>query len=237
MRNNRFFHWWLDLLGSVLLTPLVLGMAIALSLTLASHVVSARSLSAHCLPWSILCGGLWFAGKMVHQLTWRGFSHGSALAGFRGGGRHDGCAGASLVVRRLHGRGTWRESRRWELGRELHEAASDLRAQGLTPAAGGLAGASCSGTFGVAWSHGADLARNWWSARTWPRRSDPTGRPPSPERRTCFRSTAFNAFGAAHDKLIGASTRDQPYGSVSSGDRAKARVEPDVAAQSGCLCE
>ena len=39
--NNRFFHWWLDLLGSVLLTPLVLGIAIALSLTLASHVVTA----------------------------------------------------------------------------------------------------------------------------------------------------------------------------------------------------
>ena len=39
--NNRFFHWWLDLLGSVLLTPLVLGIAIALSLTLASHVVSS----------------------------------------------------------------------------------------------------------------------------------------------------------------------------------------------------
>jgi hypothetical protein len=39
--NNRFFHWWLDLVGSVLLTPLVLGIAIALSLTLASHVMSA----------------------------------------------------------------------------------------------------------------------------------------------------------------------------------------------------
>ncbi len=39
--NNRFFHWWLDLFGSVLLTPLLLGIAIALSITLASHVVSA----------------------------------------------------------------------------------------------------------------------------------------------------------------------------------------------------
>ena len=39
--NNKFFHWWLDLLGSALLTPLLLGIAIALSLTLASHVVSA----------------------------------------------------------------------------------------------------------------------------------------------------------------------------------------------------
>jgi len=39
--NNRFFHWWLDLLGSVLLTPLVLGIAISLSLTLAAHIASA----------------------------------------------------------------------------------------------------------------------------------------------------------------------------------------------------
>ena len=36
-----------------------------------------------------------------------------------------------------------------------------------------------------------------------------------------FSQHAFNAFGAAHNKLIGASTRDQPYGSLSSGDRAK----------------
>jgi hypothetical protein len=36
-----------------------------------------------------------------------------------------------------------------------------------------------------------------------------------------FSQHAFNAFGAGNGKLIGASTRDQPYGSVSSGDRAK----------------
>jgi hypothetical protein len=54
--NNRFFHWWLDLLGSVLLTPLVLGMAIALSLTLASHVVSAFTVGP-LLAVVIICGG------------------------------------------------------------------------------------------------------------------------------------------------------------------------------------
>ena len=53
--NNRFFHWWLDLLGSVLLTPLVLGMAIALSLTLASDVVSAFAVGP-LLAVVILCG-------------------------------------------------------------------------------------------------------------------------------------------------------------------------------------
>lgn len=36
-----------------------------------------------------------------------------------------------------------------------------------------------------------------------------------------FSQHAFNAFGAGNSKLIGAATRDQPYGTVSSGDRAK----------------
>lgn len=53
--NNRFFHWWLDLLGSALLTPLVLGIAIALSLTLASHVVTAFAVGP-LLAVVILCG-------------------------------------------------------------------------------------------------------------------------------------------------------------------------------------
>lgn len=91
--NNRFFHWWLDLLGSVLLTPLVLGMAIALSLTLASHVVSAAVVGP-LLAVVVICGGLWFAGKMIHHLTWRGFSHGGALAGF--------AAGAATMVAPVH---------------------------------------------------------------------------------------------------------------------------------------
>jgi hypothetical protein len=58
--NNRFFHWWLDLLGSVLLTPLVLGMAIALSLTLASHVVVAFAIGP-LLAVVIMCG--WFPAE------------------------------------------------------------------------------------------------------------------------------------------------------------------------------
>lgn len=53
--GNRFFHWWLDLLGSVLLTPVVLGMAIALSLTLASHVVTAFTVGP-LLAVVIICG-------------------------------------------------------------------------------------------------------------------------------------------------------------------------------------
>jgi type IV secretory pathway VirB6-like protein len=54
--SNRFFHWWVDLLGSVLLTPLVLGIAIALSLTLASHVVTAVAVGP-LLAVVIICGG------------------------------------------------------------------------------------------------------------------------------------------------------------------------------------
>ena len=36
-----------------------------------------------------------------------------------------------------------------------------------------------------------------------------------------FSQHAFNAFGAAHSSLIGAMTRDRPYGSVTPGDRTK----------------
>jgi hypothetical protein len=53
--NNRFFQWWLDLLGSVLLTPLVLGIAISLSLTLASHVVAAAVVGP-IVAMVIMCG-------------------------------------------------------------------------------------------------------------------------------------------------------------------------------------
>jgi hypothetical protein len=54
--NNRFFHWWLDLFGSVLLTPLVLGIAIALSLALASHVTTAFAVGP--LLAVVICAGV-----------------------------------------------------------------------------------------------------------------------------------------------------------------------------------
>jgi hypothetical protein len=53
--NNRFFHWWLDLLGSVLLTPLVLGIAISLSLTLAAHIAPAAVVGP-ILAMVVMCG-------------------------------------------------------------------------------------------------------------------------------------------------------------------------------------
>jgi hypothetical protein len=213
--NNRFFHWWLDLLGSVMLTPLVLGVAIALSLTLASHVVSAFAVGP-LLAVVILAGGLWFAGKMVHQLTWRGFSHGSALAGFAAG-----MATMVAPVHRLSSAGFMAEA----LGANRDGGNSavnfmkrlGLAAQGLAPAAatGGLGGGNFAAT-----AAGADLVAsegppNIASALGSDGQSAVAGA------EAMFSQQAFNAFGAAQAKLIGASTRDHPYGSLSTGDRAK----------------
>lgn len=214
--NNRFFHWWLDLLGSVLLTPLVLGMAIALSLTLASHVVTAFAVGP-LLAVVILCGGLWFAGKMVHQLTWRGFSHGGALAGFAAG-----VATVVAPVHRLSSAGFMAEA----LGANRDGGNSavnfmkrlGLAAQGLSSseAAPGALGARTFSTM----NHGADLvASDGPPNMAGALGADGQAAVAGVEK--VFSQHAFNAFGAVHQKLIGASTRDQPYGSLSSGDRAK----------------
>ena len=157
--NNRFFHWWLDLFGSVLLTPLVLGMAIALSFTLASHVVAAFAVGP-LLAVVILCGGLWFAGKMVHQLTWRGFSHGSALAGFAAGA-------ATMVapVHRLSSAGFMAEAlgANRDGGNSAVNFMKRLRTRVPRPHPNRLeSGRTCRGTICVAerWRR---PRRNWWS--------------------------------------------------------------------------
>jgi hypothetical protein len=214
--NNRFFHWWLDLFGSVLLTPLVLGIAIALSLTLASHVITAVAVGP-LLAVVILSGGLWFSSKMVHQLTWRGFSHGSALAGFAAG-----VATMIAPVHRLSSAGFMAEA----LGanRDGGNSAVNfmkrlaLAAQGLSPL-GSSQRALASGNVRSTSSR-ADLAAS--------------GGPPDmtgvlgADGQTAvagvedlFSQQAFNAFGVSQSKSIGASTRDHPYGSLSAGDRAK----------------
>jgi hypothetical protein len=215
--NNRFFHWWLDLLGSVLLTPLVLGMAIALSLTLASHVVSAAVVGP-LLAVVVMCGGLWFAGKMIHHLTWRGFSHGSALAGFAAG-----VATMVAPVHRLSSAGFMAEA----LGANRDGGNSavnfmkrvGLAAQGLNPGSPDSLQARLAhgpATMG----QGADLlAAGGPPDMTASLGAD--GRSAVAGAEKTFSQQAFNAFGAGNGKLIGASTRDQPYGSVSSGDRAK----------------
>ena len=214
--NNRFFHWWLDLLGSVLLTPLVLGMAIALSLALASHVVSAFAVGP-LLAVVTLCGGLWFAGKMVHQLTWRGFSHGSALAGFAAG-----IATMLAPVHRLSSAGFVAEA----LGANRDGGNSavnfmkrfGLATQGLSPA-GSAPGSLAAGNFGSS-TQGSDLVASGGPPNIAAALgADGLAAVAGAER--VFSQDAFNAFGATHARSIGASTRDQPYGSVSPGDRAK----------------
>jgi len=215
--NNRFFHWWLDLLGSVLLTPLVLGIAIALSLTLASHVVSAVVIGP-LLAIVIMCGGLWFAGKMVHDLTWRGFSHGSALAGFAAG-----MATMVAPVHRLSSASFMAEA----LGANRDGGNSavnfmkrlGLAAQGLTPTPSPVAGGLGGGNFAAS-TPGADLMASDGPPNV-ARALGADGQSAVAGAEATFSQHAFNAFGAGHAKLIGASTRDQPYGSLSTGDRAK----------------
>ncbi|MGA8634850.1 MAG: hypothetical protein WB805_08345 [Candidatus Dormiibacterota bacterium] len=215
--NNRFFHWWLDLFGSVLLTPLVLGIAIALSLTLASHVVTAFAVGP-LLAVVIMAGGLWFAGKMIHHLTWRGFSHGSALSGFAAG-----MATMAAPVHRLSSVGFMAEA----LGANRDGGNSavnfmkrlGLAAQGMTQPPPTSSVAFGSGGFAPS-SGGADLVAsdgppNMAGALGGDGRTAVAGA------EQVFSQQAFNAFGAGHVKLIGASTRDHPYGTLSAGDRAK----------------
>ena len=216
--NNRFFQWWLDLLGSVLLTPLVLGIAIALSLTLASHVVSSLVVGP-LLAMVVMGGGLWFAGKMVHQLTWRGFSHGSALAGFAAG-----VATMVAPVHRLSSLGFMAEA----LGANRSGGNSavnfmkrmGLAAQGLSPSA---AGAHAFGAgFGAAGSRlgGSDLvASNGPPDMAGALGAD--GRAAIAGSEALFSQQAFNAFAAEQSVAIGSVTRDHPYASVTPGDRAK----------------
>jgi hypothetical protein len=216
--NNRFFHWWLDLLGSVLLTPLVLGIAIALSLTLASHVVTAAVVGP-ILAMVVMCGGLWFSGKMIHQLTWRGFSHGSALAGFAAG-----VATMVAPVHRLSSVGFVAEA----LGANRDGGNSavnfmkrmGLAVQGLSPSA------LASGPFaaGLRSETGRSGAGDLVASGGPPDMAGALGadgRAAIAGSEALFAQQAFNAFGAAHSGLIGSVTRDRPYGSVTSGDRAK----------------
>jgi type IV secretory pathway VirB6-like protein len=216
--NNRFFHWWLDVMGSVLLTPLLLGVAISLSLTLASHVVSAAVVGP-VLAMTVLCGGLWFAGKLVHQLAWRGFSHGSALAGFAAG-----VATMVAPVHRLSSAGFIAEA----LGanREGGNSAVNfmkrmgLAVQGLSPAhAGSAAPTSALSLSSRGGSSGNVVASGGPPNMAGALGAD--GQAAIEGAEGLFSQDAFNAYAASHGSEIGTVTRDRPYGSVSAGDRAK----------------
>lgn len=217
--NNKFFHWWLDLLSSALLTPLLLGIAIALSFTLASHVVTAVAVGP-LIAMIIMSGGLWFSSKLVHQLTWRGFNHGSALAGFAAG-----VATMVAPVHRLSSAGFVAEA----LGanRSGGNAAVNfmkrmsLAVQGLTPSHGGSTTLAAARGGSARPSHsGANLIASGGPPDVAAALSA-DGQAAIEGVEDVFSQQAFNAFGASHGSLIGSVTRDQPYGSVSTGDRAK----------------
>jgi type IV secretory pathway VirB6-like protein len=216
--NNRFFHWWLDVMGSVLLTPLLLGVAISLSLTLASHVVSAVVVGP-ILALTVMCGGLWFSSKLIHQLAWRGFSHGSALAGFAAG-----VATMVAPVHRLSSAGYIAEA----LGanREGGNSAVNfmkrmgLAVQGLGPAHAG----SWMSSLAQASSAPRGNASNVLASGGPPDMAQALGADGQAAiagAEGLFSQDAFNVFAERHGADIGSVTRDRPYGSISAGDRAK----------------
>jgi hypothetical protein len=217
--NNKFFHWWLDLLGSALLTPLLLGIAIALSLTLASHVVSAAVVGP-LIAMVTMSGGLWFAAKLIHQLTWRGFNHGSALAGFAAG------IGTMIApVHRMSSAGFIAEAlganRDGSNGAVNFMKRMGLAVQGLGPASHGGGG----GVGATVPRHGSsDASRNLLAAGGPPDVASALGadgRAAVEGAETLFSQEAFNTFASSHARFIGSVTRDRAHGSISPGDRAK----------------
>ena len=85
--RSRFVQWWLDLLTSALLLPVVLSVcgaltgAIALML-LGTHPgtpgpgAAIEAETRTLLACFAVLGGVWMTGKAVHGMAWRGFSHG-----------------------------------------------------------------------------------------------------------------------------------------------------------------
>jgi hypothetical protein len=228
--RNRFFQWWLDLFVGALMTPLVFAVSISLSVTLASSVVSALAIGP-ILAFVIVCGGLWFSAKMVHSLTWRQFSHGSALAGF--------AAGVSTMLGPLHkfaNAGFMAEA----LGanREGGNHAVNfmkrmgLASQGFNPVGGSspaMLAASGSGISSAAGREPDVLATDGPPDVT--SALSVSGRSAVAGVEALFSQKAFNSFAHGHTRLVGALTRDQPYGSMPPADRAKlawSRAEPRV---------
>ena len=226
--NNRFLHWWLDLFLGVLLMPIVLGVGISLSATIASSVVDALAVGP-ILAFVVMCGGLWFSSRMVHHITWRHFSHGSALAGF--------AAGVSTMlgpVQKLGTAGFMAEA----LGanrRGDNSAINFIKRLGLaTQHVGGLSEGAVART---SLANGAATSfrggRGDVSAGGGPPDVTTTLAPSARQAvagvEALFSQKAFNAFTRGHQRLIGSLTRDHPYGSMSMGDRAKVaweRVDP-----------
>ena len=86
--HNRFVQWWLELLTSALLLPLVLAICGSLTGAIALMFLGIHSgilpVGGNAIELEMrtivacvaVLGGVWMTGKAVHGLAWRGFSHG-----------------------------------------------------------------------------------------------------------------------------------------------------------------
>jgi hypothetical protein len=222
--RNRFLQHWLDMLLGAAMTPIVMGSAIAISFTLASSVVSAFVVGP-LLAIVVLFGGVWMSGKLVHQLTWRHFSHGGAIAGFAAGVstmlgplHHIGSAGFIAEAMGANRGGT---NRAIEAMKRLGEAARGSppspRGAALLAGATHVTGASRAGYVQSVLARGGPppVAQML----------DASGRAVVEGVEDVFNQQAFDRFATDHRSLIGSLTRDHPYGALAFADRAKVAWE------------
>ncbi len=72
--HGKFCQWWWDLFTGALMVPVVLGSVLGITAAFAVAVSHGLVLGP-VYALIVLMGGCWFAGKSVHHLTWRHFSH------------------------------------------------------------------------------------------------------------------------------------------------------------------
>lgn len=212
--NNRFLRWWIDLFIGVLATPLVLGIAIAVSVTVAADVVPVAQPIGALLAVIVMCGGLWMAAKMVHAITWRQFGHGGALAGFT--------AGIGVMLGPLH--------KVHEIGGLAHslsgggsgKGGGDSRTGGALIAGGGMSGTAAAMLAGSGGLRGS-------TTDVMPSAGAPNvagalssgGRTAVAGVEGLFSQRAFNAYARGQPAAVGSLTRDLPAGTVTPADRAR----------------
>ena len=214
--NNRFLRWWLDLFIGVLMTPLILGIAIAISVTVAANLVTVQPPIGGLLAVIVMCGGLWMAAKMVHALTWRQFGHGGALAGFT--------AGIGVMLGPLH--------KLTEIGGLAHALSG-----GGSASAGGSGKAVALGAGGLSGGGAALIAGGTLAGRGSATSAVLSGGQPniaaalgSGARAAvtgvegAFSQRAFAAYARGQPELIASLTRDLSPG-VAFGDRARVAWE------------
>lgn len=222
--HNRFFLWWLDLFVGVLTTPIVLGVAVSVSITVAGNLAPIQPPLGALLGIVVMCGGLWMAAKMVHSLTWRHFAHGSAIAGFS--------AGVTTMLTPLHKLATVGSlAEAFGANRSGGNAAINtmkrigLAAQGASQPSGGAGGhgVSVSGGALTRASVGDLVARG--GAPNIALSLGGSGRAAVTGAEALFSQRAFNAFARTHGHSVGSLTRDIPAGAVAAADRAKVAWE------------